>query len=85
MVVGDRVRRGYVGEGMWALAKQGQYKWYYLKDHSPQEVVFLKVADSREDVQTRCKCLCFFFGAFSSAAVDRAEPSIEIVDVISGC
>ena len=54
MVAGDRVRREYVGEGLWALPKQGKYKWYYLKDHSPEEVVFLKVADSREDVQTRC-------------------------------
>ncbi|KAK3385825.1 hypothetical protein B0H63DRAFT_560332 [Podospora didyma] len=49
MVPGDMVRREYVGEGLWALPKQGKYKWYYLKDHSPDEVAFLKVADSRKD------------------------------------
>jgi hypothetical protein len=58
MVVGDRVRRDYIGEGIWMVENSGK-RWYYLPDQSPDEVTLLKISDSREDIDAKCTPIAF--------------------------
>lgn len=54
LVAADRVRREFIGEGLWALESR-DYKWYWLPQQHTDEVTFIKVADSRDDVTAKRK------------------------------
>jgi len=52
LVAADRIRREFIGEGLWAL-QNSEYQWYYLPDQSPDEVTLIKVSDSRPHVSAK--------------------------------
>lgn len=54
MVAVDSVRSSFVGES-WHPMFRSHYKWYYLSHQTSSEVLLLKMHDSREDVEARCK------------------------------
>ncbi|KAI0530058.1 hypothetical protein GGR58DRAFT_268211 [Xylaria digitata] len=54
LITADRVRQEFVGEGLWSL-KDPTNEWYYWPDQKPNEIVLLKIADSRVDIPTRRK------------------------------
>lgn len=55
IVIGDHVRRDYIGEGIWIIESEGK-KWHYLPDQTPEEVTLLKISDSRENAEAKCAC-----------------------------
>jgi hypothetical protein len=49
LVAADRVRREFVGEGLWAL-ESPNYRWFYLPEQDIDELTLIKITDSRDDV-----------------------------------
>lgn len=54
LVAVDHVRKNYVGEGLYPLARP-KYRWHYLNRQTKDEVLLIKTFDSKEDVPAKCK------------------------------
>jgi hypothetical protein len=54
LVASDNVRRNFVGENVFAQYSP-DFKWYYLADQVPEEVILLKIYDSEPTVEAICK------------------------------
>ena len=52
----DHVRKHHVGESLYPLYKP-DYRWYYLNRQTRDEVLLLKIFDSKEGVPARCKSM----------------------------
>jgi len=76
MIRTDHVRRRYTGENLYGLYDPNR-KWYYLSKHSPDEVLFMKMFDSKEDVKAKC-CPHAAFTLPSFPAEAKPRESIEV-------
>lgn len=65
MVLNDLVRRNYIGESYF-VRQNPEHKWYYLSDQTRDEVAVLKIFDSDEKVDAKCKLALFL--------MDRCHP-----------
>jgi hypothetical protein len=54
LVLNDLVRRKYIGESYFAKYNSG-HKWYYMSDQGSDEVAVLKIYDSEENSDAKCK------------------------------
>ena len=54
LITADRVREEFVGEGLWSL-ENPKNEFFHLPDQNPDEIIFLKIADSEESSATRSK------------------------------
>lgn len=54
LVLNDLVRRNYIGESYF-IRQNPNHKWYYLNNQTRDEVAILKIYDSDEQVDARCK------------------------------
>ena len=50
----DVVRKSYVG-GIYNLLPSREYKWYFLDQHGPDEVLFMKMFDSSTQARAACR------------------------------
>jgi hypothetical protein len=54
----DHVTRSYIGE-TYNLMYRKTHKWYYLNQQQPNEVLLMKMFDSKDDVQAGCECAAY--------------------------
>ncbi|KAI8634669.1 putative 7 alpha-cephem-methoxylase [Xylariaceae sp. FL1651] len=71
----DIVRKSFPGESYYPL-ESNAYKWYYLNNMSPDEVLFMKMYDSNENVKAHCCPHASFTLADDASAKPRE--SIEV-------
>lgn len=50
----DVVRRSFPGESYYPLEHDG-YRWYYMNQQSQNEILFMKMNDSKESVKAKCR------------------------------
>jgi hypothetical protein len=55
----DVVRRTFLGESYYPL-EGGGYRWHFLDHQTPDELLFMKMSDSKQDVKAKCKCETVF-------------------------
>ena len=60
----DHVRRRFKGSAFYALYNPA-HKWYYLSEQKPEEVMFLKIFDSKPNVQATSKKFLLFHQSLS--------------------
>ena len=53
-IVGDVVRRDFIGNLLWVLPN-AFHKWYYLGKQRPDEVLLMKMFDSALETNAKCK------------------------------
>ncbi|KAM3546831.1 hypothetical protein MY1884_009742 [Beauveria asiatica] len=49
----DVVRRSFPGESFYPL-EYGGYKWYFMNQQAQDEILFMKMTDSKKDVKAKC-------------------------------
>jgi hypothetical protein len=54
LIVVDVVRRSFPGESYYPL-EGGGYRWHFLNHQTQDEVLFMKMNDSKESVKAKCK------------------------------
>lgn len=54
LIASDFVRRKYTGETYFAQYNVDQ-KWFYMSNQEPDEVLMMKIYDSSNDVEAKCK------------------------------
>ncbi|EJP70062.1 7 alpha-cephem-methoxylase, putative [Beauveria bassiana ARSEF 2860] len=69
----DVVRRSFPGESFYPL-EHGGYKWYFMNQQAQDEVLFMKMTDSKEDVKAKC-CP---HASFAQMACEGARPRESI-------
>ncbi|KAK1753163.1 methyltransferase CmcJ [Echria macrotheca] len=78
----DHITKSYVGETYNMLYRE-KYKWYYLSDQAPDEVLLFKMFDSSRQVEARwCPHAAFKHRAASPDAPPRE--SIEVRALVFG-
>jgi hypothetical protein len=50
----DHVTRSYIGE-TYKLLYREKYRWYYLSQQKPNEVLLFKMYDSNDQVEAKCE------------------------------
>lgn len=54
LVVVDVVRRSFPGESYYPL-EDGEYRWHFMNRQTENELLFMKMNDSKKDVKAKCK------------------------------
>ncbi|KAF2790169.1 hypothetical protein K505DRAFT_221899, partial [Melanomma pulvis-pyrius CBS 109.77] len=74
LVTTDTVRRKYTGETFYAKFNPEQ-RWYYMPNQDPDEVLLLKIFDSRMDAETR---FCLHSSFHLEGVNDTGRESFEV-------
>lgn len=62
----DVVRRTFLGESYYPL-EGGGYRWHFMDHQTSDELLFMKMSDSNQDVKAKCKSwLDFVFSYIDS-------------------
>ncbi|CAG8069228.1 unnamed protein product [Penicillium salamii] len=72
----DQIMRTYIGETIFPLYNSTD-KWYFLSNHSPDELLLLKIYDSASDVKANC-CPHSSFQLNNVSASARPRKSVEV-------
>ncbi|KAF5667726.1 hypothetical protein FDENT_12034 [Fusarium denticulatum] len=72
----DHVRKHHIGESLYPL-ECDRYRWYYLNKQTPDEVLLIKMFDSKEDVAAIC-CPHTSFQKKKIAPSAKPRESIEV-------